>query len=206
MLAHLRSSNFKPEFYEFVFQDPVHNLSDGRTLLRRCRYDRNIFFKLENDKPVAVLCVAYTGGLPDVIDDILDDTSTVSLKASHAIFYSVFRTDVPTELKNVGAVLIREAATWIRENMPQVRNFVTMSPIPNLSAHFTEPPSVDAVVEFLRAQKDPVAKFHLANGAKVLRAIPNADKSEKRRSQSYGVMVNYDYTSNILNDKDTVNS
>lgn len=206
MLAHLRSDNFNADFYQYVFQDPVHSITDERTLLRRCRYDRNIFFKVENGKPVAVLCVAYTGGLPDNIDEILDNESPVSTRASHAIFYSVFRTDVPTEQKNVGAVLIREAATWIRTNLPQVRNFVTMSPIPNLSAHFTEPPSVDAVLEFLRAQKDPVAKFHLANGAKVLRAIPNADKSEKRRSQSYGVMVNYDYTSNILNDQDTVNS
>lgn len=206
MLAHLRSKNFKPEFLEFLKQDPVHSITDARTVVRRCRYDRNIFFKLENDQPVAVLCVAYAGALPDDIDEILDNESPVSLKASHAIFYSVFRTDVPTQQKNVGAVLIREAATWIRENLPQVRNFVTMSPIPNLSAHFTEPPSVEAVLEFLRAQKDPVAKFHLANGAKVLRAIPNADKSEKRRSQSYGVMVNYDYTSNILNDQDTVNS
>ena len=206
MLIHLRSANFKPEFYEFIHQDPVHNITDARTLLRRCRYDRNIFFMIENDKPIAVLCVAYTGGLPDNIDEILDDASPVSTRASHAIFYSVFRTDVPTEQKNVGAVLIREAATWLRQNMPQVRNFVTMSPIPNLSAHFTEPPSVDAVIEFLKAQGDPVAKFHLANGAVVLRAIPNADKSEKRRTQSHGMMVNYDYTSNILNDKDTVNS
>lgn len=206
MLAHLRSPNFNTDFYQYVFQDPVHSITDERTLLRRCRYDRNIFFKVEDGKPVAVLCVAYTGGLPDNIDEILDNESPVSTRASHAIFYSVFRTDVPTEQKNVGAVLIREAATWIRSNLPQVRNFVTMSPIPNLSAHFTEPPSVDAVLEFLRAQKDPVAKFHLANGAKVLRAIPNADKSEKRRTQSYGVMVNYDYTSNILNDQDTVNS
>lgn len=206
MLAHLRSANFNTDFYQYIFQDPVHSITDARTLLRRCRYDRNIFFKLENNKPVAVLCVAYTGGLPDDIDEILDNNSPVSTRASHAIFYSVFRTDVPTELKNVGAVLIREAATWIKENMPQVRNFVTMSPIPNLSAHFSEPPSVEAVVEFLKAQGDPVAKFHLANGAKVLRAIPNADKSEKRRTQSHGMMVNYDYTSNILNDKDTVNS
>lgn len=205
MLAHLRSDNFSTDFYQYIFQDPVHNITDARTLLRRCRYDRNIFFKLENDVPIAVLCVAYTGGLPDNIDEILDNESPVSERASHAIFYSVFRTDVPTEQKNVGAVLIREAATWLRENMPQIRNFVTMSPIPNLSAHFTEPPTVDAVLEFLRAQKDPVAKFHLSNGAKVLRAIPNADKSEKRRSQSHGIMVNYDYTSNVLNE-DTVNS
>ena len=122
---------------------------------------------------------------------------------SFQIFYSVFRTDQPNEIKNVGAVLIREAATWIRDNLPQIKNFVTMSPIPNLSAHFTEPPSVDAVVEFLKAQNDPVARFHIRNGARVLRAIPNADTSEKRRSQSFGVMVNYDYTPNILDTQNT---
>lgn len=82
--------------------------------------------------------------------------------------------------------------------MTHIRNYVTMSPIPNLSAHFTEPPSIEAVQEFLRAQKDPVARFHLRNGARVLRAIPNADSSERRQQQSYGHMVNYDYTPNIL--------
>jgi hypothetical protein len=206
MLAHLRSPNFKPEFLEFVHQDPVHSITDVRTLLRRCRYDRNIFFMIEDNVPVAVLCVAYTPNLPDNIDSILDETSPVTNTANHAIFYSVFRTDQPTNQKNVGASLIRESAQWIRTNMPQINNFVTMSPIPNLSAHFSEPPTIDSVVEFLKAQGDPVARFHLANGAKVLRAIPNADSSEKRRSQSYGLMVNYDYTSNILNNADTINT
>lgn len=198
MLAHLRSKNFRNEFLQFVHQDPVHNITKERTLVRRCRYDRNIFFKLENDVPSAVLCVAYTKGLPDNVADILDETSATCLDADHAIFYSVFRTDQPNDIKNVGAVLIGEAAQWIKDNLPQVTNFVTMSPIPNLSAHFTEPPSVEAVVEFLKAQSDPVARFHLRNGARVLRAIPNADNSERRRDQSFGVMVNYDYTSRIL--------
>ena len=93
--------------------------------------------------------------------------------------------------------LIREAATWMKENMPQIRNYVTMSPIPNLSAHFAEPPSLESITEFLQAQKDPVAKFHIRNGARILRIIPNADSSEKRKTQSYMNMVNYDYTPNI---------
>jgi len=100
---------------------------------------------------------------------------------------------------NVGAKLIREAAAWMRENMKQIKNFVTMSPIPNLSAHFTEPPSMEVLIEFLRNQRDPVARFHIRNGAKVLRTIPNADNSERRLQQSYGHMVNYDYTPNVLN-------
>ena len=197
MLIHLRSDNFHKKLLHYVYQDPVHAITDKRNLERRCRFDRNIFFLIENDVPVAVLCVAYTNGLPNNIDEILDLESPVSLFADHAIFYSVFRTDAPSETQNAGAKLIREAAQWIKANMPQISNYVTMSPIPNLSAHFPEPPSLDGIMEFLQAQKDPVAKFHIRNGAKILRVIPNADNSEKRKAQSYSTMVNYDYTPNI---------
>lgn len=198
MLVHLRSDLFSNHFLRFVDQDPVHSLTDQRLLERRCKFDRNIFFWVENDVPVAILCVAYTHGLPDNVSSILDNDSPVSLIANHAIFYSVFKTNEIGTTPNVGATLIRAASIWIRDNLGQIQNFVTMSPIPNLSAHFAVPPSIDAIVEFLRAQSDPVARFHLRNGAKVLRAIHNADTSEKRKEQSYGSMANYDYTSSLI--------
>lgn len=198
MLVHLRSEQFKPDYLKYVHQDPVHSLTESRSLERRCRFDRNIFFWIENDVPTAVLCVAFIKGLTDNIDDILDQNSDVCLDADHAIFYSVFRTDAVSSVQNTGAKLIREAAIWIKANMPQIKSYVTMSPIPNLSANFSQPPSVEAILEFLNAQKDPVAKFHLRNGARVLRIIPNADNSERRRTQSYSNMVNYDYTQNII--------
>jgi hypothetical protein len=142
--------------------------------------------------------VAYIQGLIDNIDEILDVASPVCLQADHAVFYSVFRTDKPSGIQNTGARLIREAATWIHANRPEIQQFVTMSPIPNLSAHFAEPPTMNAIMEFLSAQKDPVAKFHIRNGARILRIIPNADNSERRRTQSYGTMVNYGYTQNFI--------
>lgn len=199
MLSHLRAENFSKYYLKYLSQDPVHSLTNDRTLARRCQFDRNIFFLIENNVPVAVLCVAFTEGLTDNVADILDQNSPVHMTADHAVFYSVFRTNKPSTIQNAGARLIREASQWIKDNMPQIKNFVTMSPIPNLSAHFSEPPSMEAIIEFLAAQTDPVAKFHLRNGARVLRAIPNADSSERRRAQSYGTMVNYDYTPNIMN-------
>jgi len=198
MLVHLRSELFAQHYLRYIDQDPVHAITESRNLERRCRYDRNIFFWIENDTPVAILCVAYTDGLKDNIDDILDSDSPVSIFANHAIFYSVFRTNAVSQTQNAGAKLIHEAARWIKENLSQIESFVTMSPIPNLSAHFAEPPSIDDIKEFLAAQKDPVARFHIRNGAKVLRVIPNADNSERRRIQSYSTMVNYDYTPNIV--------
>ena len=97
------------------------------------------------------------------------------------------------------AKLIREAAQWIKANVPGISNYVTMSPIPNLTGHFSEPPTMEAIIEFLSAEKDPVARFHIRNGAKILRIIPNADSSERRVAQSWSNMVNYDYTSNLTN-------
>lgn len=194
MLIHLRSDNFYKKLLHAVYQDPVHAITDTRNIERRCRFDRNIFFLVENNEPVAVLCVAFTNGLPNNIDEVLDTSSPVSLNATHAIFYSVFRTDAPSETQNAGAKLIRESAQWIKANMPQISNYVTMSPIPNLSAHFTEPPTMEGIMEFLQAQKDPVAKFHMRNGARILRVIPNADSSERRKAQSWSNMVNYQYT------------
>ncbi|SFE87256.1 malonyl-CoA decarboxylase [Sulfitobacter brevis] len=40
---------------------------------------------------------------------------------------------------------------------------------------------------------DPVARFHLGNGARLERIHPNADKSERGQAASWGVMVNYLY-------------
>ncbi len=44
-----------------------------------------------------------------------------------------------------------------------------------------------------QAKLDPVAKFHLGNGATLHRVNLAADDSEWRMRESYGVMVNYDY-------------
>lgn len=40
---------------------------------------------------------------------------------------------------------------------------------------------------------DPVANFHLRNGAKALRLNWAADTSGKGMKQSFGMMVNYEY-------------
>jgi malonyl-CoA decarboxylase len=196
MLQILRTSENAVALLEWVQQDPVHAFTETRTLFRRTKSDRDIFYWMENDVPAAVLCVAYTVGLPDTISQILDNTSEIVdiAESTHAIFYTVFKTDAPTEVQNPGAKLIRSAAKWIKDNVPSITDFVTMSPVPALTQHFTNPPTRDEVAEFINSHKDPVAKFHLRNGAKLRRVIECADNSERRTTQSFGIMVNYDYT------------
>lgn len=196
MLHILKNSENAVALLEWVQQDPVHAFTESRTLFRRTKSDRDIFYWMEEDLPAAVLCVAYTIGLPDTIDQILDEASEVIdlAEATHAIFYTVFKTDAKTEVMNPGAKLIRSAAKWIKDNIVNITDFVTMSPVPALTQHFTDPPTREEVSEFINSHKDPVAKFHLRNGARLRRVISNADTSEKRMGQSFGFMVNYDYT------------
>lgn len=183
-------------YLEYLHQDPVHGISEERPVKRRIKEDREIFFRTENRLPVAVLCVAYTRGLPDKVSDILDISSDIVPieQATHAIFYSVFRTDVESFTKNIGADLVLEAAEIIKEKYPDIRHFTTMSPIPTLRENFNDCPDVVGLREFLENKQDPVARFHISNGARLLRVILDADDSEKRVSQSWGHMANYDYT------------
>ena len=45
---------------------------------------------------------------------------------------------------------------------------------------------------------DPVGRFHIGNGASLERINLNADLSDKGLSQSYGVMANYLYYLDIV--------
>ena len=45
---------------------------------------------------------------------------------------------------------------------------------------------------------DPVGRFHIGNGASLERINLNADLSEKGLSQSYGIMANYLYDLDVV--------
>jgi malonyl-CoA decarboxylase len=50
----------------------------------------------------------------------------------------------------------------------------------------------------IQEMKDPVARFHLGNGASLYALNWEADMCERRIKESYGIMANYDYNGNIF--------
>lgn len=91
-----------------------------------------------------------------------------------------------------------------------MQTFITLSPIPRLAAWATasgqtwpveEPEALRALAAhyLLNARTpeglpfDPVARFHLGNGAIVEAVHADADQSEKGQAQSGGAMVSYLY-------------
>lgn len=80
---------------------------------------------------------------------------------------------------------LTDSAEWTEQDAVRAELSSLMSA---LSAHY-----------FLQAKTpkgrpiDPVARFHLGNGARLERINPMGDLSEKGIAQAYGTMVNYRY-------------
>jgi malonyl-CoA decarboxylase len=107
-----------------------------------------------------------------------------------------------------GNSLIKQVAADLARDLPGLSKFATLSPIPGLNRWLATsdiaPDNLGqdqalAAHYLLKAKKpdgsplDPVASFHLGNGAKVHAVHALADTSDNGLKQSNGTMVNYLY-------------
>ncbi|HET6827266.1 MAG TPA: malonyl-CoA decarboxylase [Ramlibacter sp.] len=143
-------------------------------------------------------------------------------RATTAIFYSISNTQTGLRGVSFGDSLIKRVVETLKEEFPRLKCFATLSPIPGLRAWMAKHApaellaALDKPLELppkspLRTQLlgwaarylgremhegkplDPVARFHLGNGARVERINWAADPSPKGLKQSFGLMVNYLY-------------
>ncbi|TFZ06325.1 malonyl-CoA decarboxylase [Ramlibacter henchirensis] len=144
------------------------------------------------------------------------------VRATTAIFYSISNTQAGLKGVSFGDSLIKHVVETLKAEFPRLKTFATLSPIPGLRLWMQKnaPPELIAALEDPlalppkspeRAQLlawaarylgreldngkplDPVARFHLGNGARVERLNWAADPSPKGLKQSFGLMVNYLY-------------
>jgi malonyl-CoA decarboxylase len=143
-------------------------------------------------------------------------------RATTAIFYSISNTQTGLKGVSFGDSLIKRVVESLKQEFPHLRHFATLSPIPGLRAWLSKnaPPELlkawehaDELPEAAPERRallgwaarylgmelhdgkplDPVARFHLGNGARVERLNWAADPSAKGIKQSHGLMVNYLY-------------
>lgn len=143
-------------------------------------------------------------------------------RATTAIFYSISNTQDGLRGVSFGDSLIKRVVETLQADFPRLKCFATLSPIPGLRrwleknapaealARWQDPlalaPKSPARQELLAWSArylgrelqdgkpvDPVARFHLGNGARVERLNWAGDPSPKGLKQSFGLMVNYLY-------------
>jgi malonyl-CoA decarboxylase len=190
------------------------------------------------DEPLIFVEVALTKAVPDAIAPLLDLSRPVlnAQDANTAVFYSISNTQKGLGGISFGNFLIKQVVEELKQDLPNLQNFVTLSPVPGFAGWlkrerenddgsfdtaqrdtltlldkdgwWRDAVSVERLREVMLAaaahyflvardgrgrQIDPVARFHLGNGARLDQLNFLGDLSEKGLQQSYGLMVNYRY-------------
>lgn len=218
---------------KIIRYEAVHEISGWSDLRRRLDpADRKCFAFFHPtlaEDPLIFVEVALTHDIPDAIAPLLADGRVpINPRAARtAVFYSISNCQKGLRGVSFGNFLIKQVAAELKRDFPQLRTFVTLSPVPGfmtwlLRAHadapmlqdlarpdwYTDPaiaerlrPALqDRVAEYLLEAKngsgrpaDPVARFHLGNGAGIEDVRWLGDTSQKGLSSGAGFMVNYLY-------------
>ena len=201
--------------YEAVHE--INSWDDLRARLvpedRRCFA---FFHPLMPNEPLIFVEVALNNNMPKTIDEIIkiDRNITHDQEINTAVFYSISNCQEGLSGISFGNFLIKNVAHKLKQENEGLEKFVTLSPAPGFT-RWLKKKSIDknmdedillkqALIYLTDSDRDdelpndPVAKFHLGNGAILERINLNADLSEKGINQSKGVMVNYLYNLDAL--------
>ncbi|MEN8684548.1 malonyl-CoA decarboxylase [Marivita sp.] len=204
---------------KIIAYEAVHAIDSWDDLRRRLKpQDRRcfgFFHPAMADEPLIFVEVALTKGIPDSVQGLLaDDRTAIDAEAADtAVFYSISNCQKGLAGISFGNSLIKQVVSDLSKELPGLSTFVTLSPIPGLNkwlgdAGSDAPKSKNnqalAAHYLLEAKRsdgmpfDPVARFHLGNGALVYAVHADADTSENGQRQSNGTMVNYLYDLNQI--------
>ncbi|SEK65922.1 malonyl-CoA decarboxylase [Roseateles sp. YR242] len=262
-LLHLLSSWFNPGFLEMrqvdwhspahlleqiIHHEAVHAIDGWDDLRRRLLPDRRLFAFFHPQlpqEPLIFVEVALLPEMPDAIAPLIEKRTEPMPPNSYrcAVFYSISNCEPGLRGVSLGNFLIKHVAEHLQRELPKLKRFCTLSPIPGLAAWLhgapdlgglsgLKKPQIERASEALTRVRqhssaeltsptalanealqadlrhlaaaylvgqtplpggDPVARFHLDNGARLERLNVSADRSAKGMKQSHGLMVNYLY-------------
>ena len=205
---------------KIIAYEAVHEINSWDDLRARLAPDDRrcfaFFHPLMPNEPLIFVEVALSNEIPNTINEIItiDRSVTLNQDINTAVFYSISNCQEGLSGISFGNFLIKQVAHKLKQENESLDKFVTLSPAPGFSQWLKEKCiGEDTDEEMLLKQaliylttsdredelpNDPVAKFHLGNGAILERINLNADLSSKGLMQSKGVMVNYLYNLNTL--------
>ena len=251
--SHVLASWFNPGFLELrrvdwnspasllekiIRHEAVHAIRDWDDLRRRLQGDRRCFAFFHPQlpgEPLIFVEVALVRAIPRSIAQLIGGAIADDgpLPPRVAAFYSISNCETGLKGVSLGNFLIKRVAEELRAEVPSVKRYCTLSPVPGLRkwlagaqgaaaaaalrlrhgsdlerlAAAVREDKLDAQDQSLLAAAaaaflsrhgatplgDPVARFHLDNGARLERVNLGADLSDKGLAESLGVMVNYLY-------------
>ena len=212
---------------KIIEYEAVHEINSWDDLRARLApLDRQcfaFFHPLIPNDPLIFVEVALCSETPISIQEIIkiDREETDIEKVNTAIFYSISNCQNGLLGISFGNFLIKKVAKTLKRELPELNQFLTLSPIPGLMKWMEEyapitfercgdgncsddelmKKTIKYLTESNRSDSmpnDPVGRFHIGNGASLERVNLKADLSKKGLSQSYGVMANYLYDLDVV--------
>ena len=217
-------ANILEKIIEYEAVHEINSWDDLRARLAPADRQCFAFFHplIPND-PLIFVEVALCDGIPKSIQKIIKiDRDEIDIEeANTAIFYSISNCHNGLLGISFGNFLIKKVAKNLKRELPELNQFLTLSPIPGLMKWMEEYAPITferctdkncsdeelmkKTIKYLTESdrddglpNDPVGRFHIGNGASLERINLNADLSEKGLSQSYGVMANYLYDLDVV--------
>lgn len=230
---------------KIIHYEAVHEIQGWEDLRRRVApADRRCFAFFHPslvDEPLIFVEVALTSDTPGSIQAVLNNEKPKHGRSAAvpttAVFYSISNCQEGLRGISFGNFLIKQVVEELVREQPQLKTFVTLSPVPHFArwldramvdegssivtdadrvalqvlsdpGWLDEPDDEEALKAtlmalaahyFLAAKTadgrpvDPVARFHLGNGARLERINWLGDVSEKGLREAHGLMVNYRY-------------
>jgi len=197
---------------KLIAYEAVHAIKGWPDLRRRLADDRRcyaFFHPALKDEPLIFVEVALLPEMASNISDVIDqDMSAPTEDPNTAIFYSISNCQPGLKGVSFGNFLIKQVVKKLQADFPSLETFATLSPVPGFSKWIADNDEVlhahDVDDRMLCAHYlidakrgtlplDPVARFHLGNGAKLARINSGGDMSERGIAQSRGILVNYVY-------------
>tara|TARA_B100001057_G_scaffold498719_1_gene606750 strand:- start:6931 stop:7371 length:441 start_codon:yes stop_codon:yes gene_type:complete len=99
------------------------------------KLDGGKVFVLESDGMIdSVICVKFTNNVPITENELLAYSRKIieeNLESSIAIFYTLW-----SYKKGSGRTIVFETRDWLKENMPEIKRYVTLSPLTEVARRF----------------------------------------------------------------------
>ncbi len=125
---------------KIIEYERVHQIKDMNELKRRLGEDRRFFSYFHpalEDEPIIFVEVALTKGLGKSIQELLKPTAAGNKKNDTATFYSISNCQDGLSRVTLGNFLIKRVVYEIQEELPHIKNFGTLSPIPGFRDWFS---------------------------------------------------------------------
>ena len=205
-------ANILEKIIEYEAVHEINSWDDLRARLapddRRCFA---FFHPLIPDEPLIFVEVALCTNTPESINEVIKiDREIVNYKdINTAVFYSISNCQDGLSGISFGNFLIKQVAHKLKQEVDTIEKFVTLSPVPGFVRWLEskvkdqniddDSLTAEALLYLTVSERedklpnDPVARFHLGNGAILERINLNADLSSKGINQSKGIMINYLY-------------